>query len=388
MKSVLERNKMKKIIRKIETKGLSLLNQIIPKKRKIFFYGGSVLKDNTEALFRYVNENTEFDAVCVADKTMQYDLRPGVQIKKVSTMNILYELMTSKVLVDSFLQRFRIKPAKNQVSLQLWHGSPLKCLNKTKGLDYGSLYTHIFIASDLFREEMLSSFETVPEKLVLNGNPRNDDLFRSVDLKGFDLKKTNVIWMPTYRHGLKKEETKKDIPILDRESAGQLNAALERLGIKLFVKPHPLQKKAFDDYVDFAVNKNIVLLTDEHLRDAGIPLYSFLGQMDALITDYSSVYFDYLLLDRPIGFAIDDMDEYGENRGFVFDNPLDYMPGEKIYSLEDFISFFEHLTDGTDAFREERKRVNNLVNVYQDAGNCERCVKIIQEALERNDGKV
>ena len=61
-------------------------------------------------------------------------------------------------------------------------------------------------------------------------------------------------------------------------------------------------------------------------------VYTLLRNADGLITDYSSVYFDYMLLDRPIAFAIDDIKEYGDKRGFIFETPEDYMP---LYSLRE-----------------------------------------------------
>lgn len=107
--------------------------------------------------------------------------------------------------------------------------------------------------------------------------------------------------------------------------------------------------------------------------------------MDVLITDYSSVYFDYQLLDRPIGFAIDDVEEYRRNRGFVFDNILDYMPGEKIYSFDELKTFFDHLHKGQDDYSEKRKKVNDLVNHWQDAGNCERCKVMIDDFMKQDN---
>ena len=63
-----------------------------------------------------------------------------------------------------------------------------------------------------------------------------------------------------------------------------------------------------------------------------------LGSSDALITDYSSVYFDYLLLDKPIGFTVDDMELYIKDRGFIFNNPEEYMPGKRYIMNMNFMN--------------------------------------------------
>ena len=101
-----------------------------------------------------------------------------------------------------------------------------------------------------------------------------------------------------------------------------------------------------------------------------------MAQSDALIADYSSVYLHYLLLNRPIGFALSDIKEYGDTRGFVFENPLDYIPGKKLYSKEDLLKFLDDIACGKDRYAEERERVCNLVHQYQDGKNCERLLKI------------
>ncbi len=49
----------------------------------------------------------------------------------------------------------------------------------------------------------------------------------------------------------------------------------------------------------------------------GLQLYEFIHCADALVSDYSSVAIDYLLLDRPLGFTLDDYKEYTQSRGWV-----------------------------------------------------------------------
>ncbi len=93
--------------------------------------------------------------------------------------------------------------------------------------------------------------------------------------------------------------------------------------------------------------------------------YNFVGETDILITDYSSIYFDFLLTQKPIGFVIDDIDDYSDKRGFVVDNPLDYMPGEKIKDVEELKAFLDSILAGKDDWKEKRKEINDLVNFDQ-----------------------
>ena len=91
---------------------------------------------------------------------------------------------------------------------------------------------------------------------------------------------------------------------------------------------------------------------------------------DALVTDFSGVFLDYILLDRPMGFFCNDRDQY--TRGFAMENPEDYMPGPHMYTVEDFLSFIDSVCTGEDEYRQFRKTVRDRVHTYQDDQNCRR----------------
>ena len=107
-------------------------------------------------------------------------------------------------------------------------------------------------------------------------------------------------------------------------------------------------------------------------------MYKLLVQSDALITDYSSVFFDYLLIDKPIGFTIDDMESYRNKRGFVMKDPDYYMPGFRISSLEDLERFCLDSASEKDDFKAERSRVNALVYDFKDGLFCKRILEIME----------
>ena len=101
------------------------------------------------------------------------------------------------------------------------------------------------------------------------------------------------------------------------------------------------------------------------LGKSGVKLYEILSDTDALITDYSSIYYDYLLLDKPIGVTLDDFEEYTKKNGFPFENVLDILKGEYIYNKNDLIKFIKNVNQGIDEKRADRQVINNLVNKYQ-----------------------
>lgn len=118
------------------------------------------------------------------------------------------------------------------------------------------------------------------------------------------------------------------------------------------------------------------LLTDEML--GARCLYEYLNAADVLITDYSSVYFDYLLLDRPILFTDSDAGCYGENRGFISE-PVDFWrPGPVVHTFDRLIGELEGAVKGQDTYQETRSKLMPFVHRYQDAGSSQRLIDLMK----------
>lgn len=149
----------------------------------------------------------------------------------------------------------------------------------------------------------------------------------------------------------------------------QLDKYLKESDMHLIIKLHPAQDYEGSEPVEY---ENIKIWTHQELNHQNIELYRLLGSSDALITDYSSVYFDYLLLNKPIAFTVNDLEMYTNERGFVFDKPEDYMPGSKIKSIEQFYEFLDKVSNNIDEYKLERHSINELVNYYKDDKNCVR----------------
>lgn len=122
---------------------------------------------------------------------------------------------------------------------------------------------------------------------------------------------------------------------------------------------------------------NIKYIDDQYLYQNNLNLYKFLSGIDGLLTDYSSVYFDYLLLDRAIGFIVDDIDEYKNKRGFIVDEPLEIMPGKHIYTYNDLLDFLYSFQQNDSNFKEARGNINNLCNFFKENGNCKKILELV-----------
>ena len=105
--------------------------------------------------------------------------------------------------------------------------------------------------------------------------------------------------------------------------------------------------------------------------------YFFAGQYGALQTRYydnpsMAVTTDYLLLDRPIAFTLDDIEEYKNSRGFMFDNICDWLPGKEIWNMTDFIDFAGMIADELDFDRHKRQNLRDKLLKYHDGNNSQR----------------
>ena len=176
-----------------------------------------------------------------------------------------------------------------------------------------------------------------------------------------------IFWLPTFRQlvGSNRKDSKDINPVaILTSNAEELNAELKDNNQVLVIKKHPREKQIIKvpKYCE-----NIKILEEEELLSNNITLQELLKDADALLTDYSGIAFEYLLLDRPIGYVISDMDDYF--RGFAVDNPTDYMPGMKISSVKEMKIFFENVKNHKDVYSDERKKLINTLfgsNAYEN----------------------
>ena len=230
-----------------------------------------------------------------------------------------------------------------------------------------------------------------PEKMRVLGFPRNDILLTSqLDVHKLfpDREFTKLIyWMPTFRQHKNGSvcSTSIALPIIYNEAiAMEINEAAKAAGVLVVLKPHFAQDVSRLMNIDLS---NLVLINDAFLAKNKVMNYELLGKADAMLTDYSSVYHDFLLTDRPIGLCWDDYEEFAKNEGFVVDVDKVLAAGEKLYTADDLCGFIQRLAAGEDALRAERTAVRNMIHDYQDANSGRRVVDHILEQLEASEKK-
>ncbi|MDD4407343.1 MAG: CDP-glycerol glycerophosphotransferase family protein [Bacilli bacterium] len=249
-------------------------------------------------------------------------------------------LASAKYLFNdtSFNNKFIKKDG--QVYFNTWHGTPLKTLGRSDKTDFHSLgnvqknflvadyllYPSIYMMDHMLEDYMINNIGT--GKVVLNGYPRNSvflDIDRRKQLR--DKLKFNgkqiIAYMPTWRGSLSSLDDDRYI----NETITILNQIDKRLTNDqvMYVNMHPFVR----DKIDLSLYKNIKPFPD-HLET-----YDFLNITDILITDYSSVFFDYVLRKNKIILFTYDEEEYFEDRGLYLS--LEELPFPKVKTIDELI---------------------------------------------------
>ena len=376
---------LKNILINTVFKGLSLVNRIVPKDdKKVLLYSDERFCDNILYLYRYLRENgyhKDYELICAAKVfTGGTDRDEGVRFVKPGRAVLDY-LRCGHVFYC--FGRLPIQPVEGkQTVIQMWHGTSFKGFAsnqvKTNSLK-NQFYTYVYAGSDFFVPMTARKFAVPEDKIRICGHPRTDVFMSGREAPDyFGSCRKLVAWLPTFRHSHELGMTDGDpgivIPVLKKEEMSAFNDYLARRDIKVVVKLHPSQD--IPAWGPGAMS-NLIIMTDAEFTGRGIDLYEMLKGSDAMITDYSSVIYDYLLLDRPIGFTEDDLDEYRGSRGFAVDVDR-FRPGMRIRTCDDLMRFIDSLeeTGENDKYREAREELNDLVNHYQDGKNSLRTVRL------------
>jgi hypothetical protein len=247
------------------------------------------------------------------------------------------------------------RPTARKPIVNLWHGDGPKDVRPGVG---GLISSTWFVGSTrLFSGHQAAAFGIPDDHVLITGNPRTDQLWRSAkpeQLARLGIPGDFVVWMPTFRRARALGAMREQSELGDDEQqdaadevAALLHGVRER-GLQLVIKPHPLdaEERRWD---------GAVTITDADLVAAGVTLYSLLGHSRGLVTDYSSVWVDYLLLDRPIAFLVPDRDSY--TRQLLPPDVLDWAPGELVGPSEPFAEFLADLDTAGAAGAAVRARV-------------------------------
>lgn len=303
--------------------------------------------------------------------------------KGLNNLKKMYILATSRALI--FSNRFLVKYKKNQFVINLTHGSPVK---KTPGYCENDTCDYVVTESKCFNDAISAGLNVPINKIVSLGFPRTDVLAGKYDsrekLSITDNKKI-IVWMPTFRKNKNSgfaygKINSLGVPLFTSEQDVEyINNVLKDEKVELIIKLHPSEDTTG---MKIESHSNIMFINDEELKSKGLTSYKLLADSDALLTDYSSVYYDYLLLDKPIGLVIDNLDEFTEKIGFYYDDFKSFIKGVYIEEIDMLKSFIIDVATGKDSSKKDRKWAIDRYCEYTDFKSTERVVNFIMEKLE------
>lgn len=371
-----------------------ILKHLKVNENEILFYSVPDYSDNGKVFYEYLVKNLSSKKyIWFVKNKIQKDTEKTKFVKFSSkihtgpTLKALYYAATCKYIFYTHVSPLdKIKAKKDQIIINLWHGCGYKDSEKTarKYVEI-NYFDYVLVPGKVFIDTKSRFFGCAKEKVLPIGYPRYDLLLnedKKTEALVKELKENNklIVWMPTFRKtidGLFPEEKiskNYDMPLLDsNDDFYELNEICKKNNIILCIKRHPFQLEYAAESLELS---NIIFIDNKFFNDNNVELYSFLRYSDALITDYSSIAIDYLLLDKPIGFALADFDEYLKTRGFVFKDPLKYMPGYHIYNKEEIKVMLIDIAANIDKHKNSREVIMDEVHNKCD-NYCERIKKEI-----------
>lgn len=367
---------------KINTRGVRVNN------RTIVFnaFNGKSYSDTPRAVYEYMLTQERFKNyrfIWVFRDVEAYawlKKNPNTYLVKNRSKRYERALATAKYWICNYRMYDYIYPKKNQQYIQCWHGTPLKrlgydiehsnnAMNSSAEIKYkyrtdAEKFKYILspsaFASDKFASAWNLNETGQREKVIELGYPRDDFLqhYTKEDISqikkelGVPEDKKVLLYAPTWRDN---QHTAGVGYVYSTEV--DFSKLQERLGDEWIVlfRAHYLVANSFDfdKYAGFVYD---VSSYDEINR-----LYVI---SDLLVTDYSSVFFDYANLCRPMIFYMYDLEFYGDDlRGFYID--LDELPGPIIQEEELLVDTIEKL-DSWFSYDEKYQKFNHKYNLLND----------------------
>lgn len=367
-----------------------VLELIVPKKRNLLIVSTAksrIFKDNTRYFFEYVNN---LDTVSTFVFTKNQELYQNLKVQGFKNVLFAYSIkglwvyLRSSVAFASHNEYdfHPYYPSKYfKTFINLWHGTPLKRVSyllrkdfKLKG-NYMAFCKYHITSSEFTRYLMASQFRKHIDDVWVTGQPRNDILFKNVDesllSENSFLTKKIILYAPTFR--LKSSIKYFPFPDFDPDKLVQL---LIEHDAYILVRSHGNEKFFTGSSSDINIS------FEQRVFAADVERFPCVAELlqctDILITDYSSIYFDFLLKNKPILFIPYDLEEYESIRGFNVDYNSN-TPGPKVSSFNEFYSSIqEYLIDPS---KDERERIliRDKYNLFKDDWSSKRIIEKMYE---------
>ncbi|EJS09096.1 hypothetical protein IKM_00271 [Bacillus mycoides] len=353
-------------------------------------FHGKGMTDSPYAIFKKIIDNPEYKDYthvwALNDGNnfyaKRYENKKNVKFVKVHSEEYLKYLTTAKYLINNTTFPPYFQKKEGQIYVNTWHGTPIKTLGKDMKGEIGQhkniqrnfmhcdyiLNPNKFTADTIVNSHDLEGLyngyvvdEGYPRiDLTLQVNPEEVQEY----LKEFveiDETKKIILYAPTWRGGVNQVSNIKD----------EINNIVKKMyseipsDYQLLLKVHTLTYKFIKD--------------DESLREICIPDWvdsnELMSIVDVLVTDYSSIFFDYMVTEKPIIFLTYDKEAYEEQRGLYVQ--LEDMPGPICYTVDEVVRSIEKIESVKNDYSFKYQEILKEYCYHDDGNATARAIEII-----------
>jgi len=377
---------------------LYFISLTIPKNKNIWIFGawvGENYSDNPKYLFEYVNKNCpDIKPIWLSKdyKTIRLIKANGWKAyNSYSVFGYFYSMIAKVCIVNQGMIDVN-KFIPSPIIINLWHGIPLKKIMYDDNIDnetdrfkkikktffsflrYPEECNMMISCSEDDRINFSSAFKINKENIRITGYPRNDGIFINNNIRFVDKNKFNVIYMPTFRN----TSGKTGVFFMDVKN---ICNKLSIIDTTLYFKMHFCDKDKVKELNKIIKELNhIKIIMDDEINNN---IYNIINSFNILITDYSSIYFDFLLTNKPIIFFPFDYEKYiKEDRELYYDYN-EITPGPKCKNWDEIIEWIKKFKNDPSLYADERKKIKDRFHKYQDGKSSERVYKEIKKLIEK-----
>ncbi|WML30026.1 CDP-glycerol glycerophosphotransferase family protein [Neobacillus sp. OS1-32] len=360
---------------------------------------GKSISDSPYAIFQYLLHHPEFKDYQhiwsvsslngLEHVIRQYKQRKNVLFVRRHSKEYVKRLTTSQYLINNSTFPSYFTPKDEQIYINTWHGTPLKKM----GFDIPgnpSLSQNV-VRNFLSADYLLSPNEHTTRmflesyklkgiyhgEILQEGYPRIDLTYQSnpEKVKGYlsqlglaiDVNKQTILYAPTWK-GSNIAKAKNDMLQIIADIAYLQNMVGD--SYNLLIKVHPFLYDTAKNYPE--------------IKDILIPDYidtnELLSMADVLITDYSSIFFDFLVTNKPILFYVWDYDDYNEERGRYLRD--DELPGPTLFTIQEVATAIREIDQIKDEYQEVYQQAKKRFTKHDDGNVTERIVNYIFKQAE------
>ena len=353
---------------------------------------GKAFVGNTKYLYKYLKRHTDHKLFWFSKS---HELSRELDKKGVNNI-YAYSLEAIKILrraraifvTHGYFDILPVKLSPRTVAIQTWHGADIKIIGQhpymTKYIKSrksrlifvkireADLFDYIITPSGAHKPRKIVEdvFKFPPRRILSIGYPRNDILFiKDPNFLNYlreyynipDGIKRIIMYAPTYRESFTTRDP------FNKEDLVKINKLCQETDSLFLLKAH-----INEEVITLKNLKNISTVR----KDADIQ--ELLLITDILISDYSSVYCDFLLLNRPILLYTYDYEEYEGGRGLFYENLEEIAPGPLLYTADELLDAIKNIEKIKKDYESKAKKLNDYFNKYKDGKSSERLLRFLK----------